>query len=136
MISACGVLCSMCPAYMGKEKGSDYQQITAEAWNRLFGLGVTADQIKCCGCTGPDEEIYHSSIKCKARNCCRNKGLNNCVECSVEPCEDLEKAQSVWDEVPDLITKISSSDFEIYVRPYCGHRDRLQNERNLFRQGR
>ncbi len=132
MMSACGVLCSECPAYFGREKGFEHQQRTVEAWQRIYDLHETADHISCGGCLGPDEKIFHSSIGCKARNCCRNKELNSCAECSFESCPDLEKAQSVWDDVPNFINKISTVEFDNYARPYLGHRERIKNARELF----
>jgi hypothetical protein len=37
-ISACGVLCSACPAYMAASKGIAHQKRTAKAWQRIYGL--------------------------------------------------------------------------------------------------
>lgn len=125
MISACGVLCSECPAYLGQSKGVAHQQRTVEAWKRIYGLNETAEHISCCGCLGPDAEVFYTCRKCKARICCRSKGLSCCAECPVESCADLEKAQSNWDEVPNLVEKLSPADFEMYAMPYCGHRERL-----------
>jgi hypothetical protein len=132
MMSACGVICSDCPAYNAIQKGIEHQQQTAEAWARIYGLKETAEHISCSGCLGLDEEVFHTCVKCQARQCCRSKGLNSCAECSIDSCKVLEKAQSNWDDVPNLINKISSSDFDTYARPYCGHRERLTNACNLF----
>jgi hypothetical protein len=33
--SACGVLCSECPAYLGKVRGAARQKRTAAAWRRI-----------------------------------------------------------------------------------------------------
>ena len=38
MISACGVLCTDCPAYLGASKGFAHQLCTVEAWQRIYGL--------------------------------------------------------------------------------------------------
>jgi hypothetical protein len=127
MMSACGVLCLDCPAYLGHLKGITYQQHTIEAWHRIYGLNEIVEHISCCGCLGPDEEVFHTCRNCKARHCCRSKGFSSCAECPIVSCADLEKAQSVWDEVPNLINKLSSMDFDTYARPYCGHRERLAN---------
>jgi NAD(P)H-nitrite reductase large subunit len=132
MMSACGVLCSECPAYHGAQKGIEHQRRTVEAWQRIYGLKETAAHISCGGCLGPDEEIFHTSLNCKARGCCRSKGFNSCAECQRDSCPELEKAQSVWDEVPDLIDKLSAADFAAYARPYCDHRKRLTDARLAF----
>ena len=124
MISVCGVLCSECPAYLGASKGIAHRKRTIEAWQRIYGLKETAEHISCGGRLGPDDQVFHTSRNCAGRRCCRSKGFNSCAECPEDSCEDLEKAQSVWDEVPGLIDKLSSSDFATYARPYCDHRKR------------
>jgi hypothetical protein len=132
MMSACGVLCSECPAYHALAKGISHQKRTVEAWHRIYGLNETVEHISCCGCLGPDEEVFYTGRKCKARCCCRSKGFGSCAECPVESCVFLKKAQSVWDKVPNLINKLSPTDFDTYVRPYCDHRERLASARASF----
>jgi hypothetical protein len=125
MMSACGVMCSGCPAYLGEAKGLEHQRRVATAWRRIYGLHETALNISCGGCLGPDDKLFHTSRKCTARLCCRQKGFKSCAECSLESCSDLEKAQAVWDGVPDLAESLSRADFTTYAKPYCGHRRRL-----------
>jgi hypothetical protein len=125
MISACGVICSDCPAYLAAAKGIDHQRRIAAAWKRIYGLSETAGDISCGGCLGPDDQLFHTCRACKARRCCRAKGFNTCAECSFERCPALETAQSVWDEVPDLAATLSPGDFTAYAQPYCNHRRRL-----------
>ena len=132
-MSACGVLCSDCPAYLGETRGSAYQTQVAEAWHRIYGLNEPPSSISCGGCLGTTEDLFYTSRACKARNCCLTKGFSSCAECPEQGCELLEKAQSVWDEVPQQITRISASDFETYARPYCDHRPRLAAARMAFR---
>ena len=136
MMSACGVLCSECPAYHGREKGATHQKKTASAWQKIYGLKVAAEDITCGGCCGPDERLFQSSLKCKARRCCHSKGFTTCAECPVEKCPDLEKAQSVWDEVPELGKRLSQRHFVLYAQAYCGHRERLAEARRAFWQKR
>jgi hypothetical protein len=131
-MSACGVLCSECPAFLGSAKGSEHQRRTVEAWHRIYSRDETAEHISCSGCLGPDEEVFYTSRNCSPRHCCQSKGLASCAECPIESCTDLESAQSVWDGVPSLIDKISSSDFATYAQPYCDHRKRLAAARAVF----
>lgn len=125
MISACGVRCSDCPAYHGEAKGVAFQKRTAAAWKRIYGLDEAPQNISCAGCPGPDGEVFHTSRLCQARLCCRSNSFKNCAQCSVISCPDLERAQSVWDGVPDLAKTLSHRDFVVYAQPYCGHRRRL-----------
>jgi hypothetical protein len=125
MMSSCGVLCSDCPAYRGDAKGVTHQERTAAAWKRIYGLSEVRENISCAGCLGPDDRLFHTSRTCAARLCCRSKGFETCAECPVESCPDLEKAQSVWDGVPEIAKALSPEDFVTYAQPYCGHRRRL-----------
>jgi hypothetical protein len=136
MMSACGVLCSECPAYLAQTKGAAHQRRTVQAWRRIYGLTETVEHISCSGCLGPDDEVFHTSLNCKARLCCRAKGVSSCAECANESCPDLETAQSVWDDVPNLASTLSTADFATYARPYCGHRERLAAARATGRDGR
>jgi hypothetical protein len=125
MMSACGVMCSECPAYLGATRGIEHQRETADAWHRIYGLTEGPQDISCGGCLGEDGELFHTSRRCGARHCCRSKGFSSCAECTVEACPLLERAQALWDSVPELAATLSPSDFERYARPYCGHRQRL-----------
>lgn len=132
MMSVCGVLCSDCPAYDGSSKGLEHQRRVADAWHRIYDLKFSADQITCGGCFGSDADLFCTMGSCAARICCRSKGFESCAQCPEDDCAALEKAQAAWDEVPDLIGRLSPEDFEIYAEPYCGHRQRLAAARVAF----
>jgi hypothetical protein len=136
MMSACGVLCSECPAYLGVAKGIEHQSRAVEAWHRIYGRDEAVEDISCSGCLGSDEEVFYTSRNCIARCCCRSKGFNSCAECPDGSCVNLEEAQSGWDEVPNLIDTLSISDFDTYARPYCDHRKRLESARTAFHNRR
>lgn len=134
MLSACGVKCSECPAYHGQARGIAYQTVVAGAWRTIYGLAEAPQRISCGGCLGPDDELFHTSRSCRARQCCLSHGFADCAECPAESCPDLERAQALWDEVPELAARLSPADFETYARPYCGHRQRLADRRAACRQ--
>ena len=129
IMSACGVLCSDCPAYLGSAKGLAHQKRTAEAWRRIYGRPEAPREITCGGCLSPDDRVFYTCRACKARRCCRESGYSSCAECSVTTCPDLEKAQSVWDGVPEIGKTLSPRDFILYAEPYCNHRRRLEGAR-------
>lgn len=133
MTSACGVLCSDCAAYRGREKGAAYRRRAAAAWRRIWGRRDAPELMTCGGCLGPDAELFHTSVRCRARRCCLAKGFGSCAECPVDACPDLERAQSVWDGVPAVAVTLSSGDRALYATPYCGHRERLTEERARLR---
>lgn len=136
MMSACGVLCSECPAYHARTKGPAHQQRVADAWRAIYGLDEKAANISCGGCPGPDAELFHTSRTCAARRCCRSSGHRSCAECAVERCADLEKALAVWDGVPAIGRTLSEPDFVAYARASCGHRERLAAARAAARNRR
>jgi hypothetical protein len=130
VMSACGVLCSECAAYRGRERGPDHQRRAAAAWLRIYGFKQDPAGMACGGCLSSDEEVFHTSRTCRARRCCRAKGLSSCAECSVQRCAALEKAQSAWDGVPEIGRTLSPADFAEYAEPYCGHRERIARARH------
>ena len=132
MMSACGVLCSDCPAYQANQRGVLHQQRTASGWLRIYGWNETAEDISCGGCLGPDEELFHGSRNCEARRCCLARGFHSCAECAESECRLLEKAQSVWDGVPEIGKSLTREDFVEYAQPYCDHRRRLAEARRAF----
>ena len=137
MMSACGVLCSNCPAYQGTSKGVAHQKRTADAWLRIYGLEERAEEISCGGCLGPDDQVFRTSRTCRARRCCLAKGFTSCAECPVEHCADLERAQSVWEGVPEIGKTLSREDFVNYAQAYCDPRRRLAEARRaITRQGK
>ncbi len=128
-MSACGVLCSECGAYLAASKGPAYQKEVADAWHRIYGLNEPVANMTCGGCLSSDDQVFHTSVRCTARRCCRNKGFKSCAECPEQSCDLLERAQSVWDPVPQICSSLSPADYDRYARPYCGHRERLANAR-------
>jgi Protein of unknown function (DUF3795) len=132
MMSVCGVLCSECPAFHAKDRGRAHQRCTAEAWGEIYELHEKPKNITCSGCLGADAELFRISLRCKARRCCLAKGFKSCAECGVKQCLLLEKAQSTWDEVPELAEHLSPEDFATYAQPYCGHRERLARARAII----
>ena len=129
VMSACGVLCSDCPAYLAKEKGIAHQKRTADAWLRIYGRSERVEDIACGGCLSPDDQAFHTSRNCKARRCCIARGFSSCAECSAKSCADLGRAQSVWDGVPEIGKTLSHADFVNYAQPYCDPRRRLAEAR-------
>lgn len=132
IMSACGVLCSDCAAYLAASKGPAYQKEAADAWKRIYGFQTEPETMSCGGCLSADDEVFHTSVTCTARRCCLSKGLGSCAECSEESCELLSKAQSNWDSAPEIGARLSVSDFEKYAQPYCGCRERLESARRAF----
>src|SRR5215469_2052468 len=99
MMSACGVLCSGCPAFADREDHVDRQE-TVPSRRRIDRADEKTQDLFCGGCLGPDDQVFHTCRGCEARQCCRDKGLRSCAECFIKSCALLEKAQAQWDKVP------------------------------------
>ena len=136
VMSACGVLCSGCPAFHGKEKGIEHQKRTAAAWKRIYKLNAKPQTLSCGGCQGPVQELLSYCEKCEAQRCCRELEFRSCAECPAKACGRLKHAQQVWDGVPKLEKTLSHADFETYAKPYCGHRERLEQARKSLQSQR
>ncbi len=130
VMSACGVMCSDCGAHLAASKGPNFQKTVADAWRRIYGRDEDPDKISCGGCLSSDDQVFYTSVRCKARRCCLEKGFRSCAECPKESCELLAKAQSVWDGVPAIGATLSAPDYAMYAAPYCGHRERLESARS------
>ena len=133
VMSACGVLCSGCAAYLAASKGPAYQKEAADGWEKIYGFRVETVKMTCGGCLSSDDQVFHTSVQCAARRCCLSKGFKSCAECPEKSCELLAKAQANWDTVPEIGAKLSPSDFEKYAQPYCGYRERLAAARESLR---
>jgi len=133
IMSACGVLCSDCAAYLAASKGPAYQKEAADAWKRIYGFQTEPERMSCGGCLSPDDEVFHTSVRCTARRCCLSRRLASCAECSEESCDLLARAQSNWDPAAEIGATLSASDFEKYAQPYCGCRERFNAARRAFR---
>lgn len=132
-MSACGVICSGCAAYLAASKGSAYRKEAADAWRRIYGFQTDPEKMSCGGCLSSDDQVFHTSVRCTARRCCLSKGFDSCAECPEESCALLARAQSNWDSVPEIGIKLSESDYEKYAQPYCAYRERFEAARRAFR---
>lgn len=125
-MSACGVICSECPAYVAAQSPDPAARArVAAAWHELYGLNFGPEVITCGGCHGSDEALFFTSGKCAARRCCRSRGLAHCAACADRPCTDLERAQSNWDGLEERAATLPEAVFREFVQPYCGARRRV-----------
>jgi hypothetical protein len=125
-MSACGVICSECPACLaGQSNNPAERERVATAWHEIYGLNFGPEVLSCGGCLGSDEAVFVTSRKCSARCCCRSRGLASCAACAARPCADLERAQSIWDGLEERATTLPESVFKEFVLPYCHARQRV-----------
>lgn len=125
-MSACGVVCSDCGAYLAAQKGDPaYQREVAAAWKRIFNLDVPAEALTCAGCTSVEGVAFATCKECFVRQCVQAKGIAHCAVCDDYPCAELSRAQSQYDNLEQMAGRLSEDDFARYVAPYCQARERL-----------
>lgn len=92
MIAYCGLVCSSCPTYLATQNDDDVaRQKTADLYAEKFGFDLKPEDINCGGCKSEGEKLIGYCQSCNIRQCCRQKGSENCALCSDQPCEDLIK---------------------------------------------
>ncbi len=126
VMSACGNLCSDCPAYVaGRTHDRTRQERIAAAWQKIYDLTFPPETITCGGCPGDQPAAFVSCRQCAVRLCVTAKGLAHCALCEEYPCAKLDKAQADFDGLESMADKLSEEEFAEFVAPYCHARDRL-----------
>ena len=76
----CGGYCGACPIFMKTTSGK-IDELVVE-------FGVPAEDIACYGCRS--EQLSKDWCRdCFIKTCCREKGIDTCVECDDYPCKRL-----------------------------------------------
>jgi len=89
-IAACGICCSMCPAYLATIADSDEQRRkVAEKWTVEFKTEVKPESVNCLGCNSEGPLFSHCS-QCEIRKCAEEKNVPNCAHCNEFACSRLD----------------------------------------------
>ena len=90
MIAYCGLVCSTCPTFIATQNDDDVaRKETAALYAEKFGLDFKPEDINCDGCKSEEGTLIGYCQTCEIRQCCREKGLENCAHCNDQPCEKL-----------------------------------------------
>ncbi|HUS77979.1 MAG TPA: DUF3795 domain-containing protein [Patescibacteria group bacterium] len=84
LISRCGLYCGACYVYRAERDGGELLREIAEQNE------VLPEEVKCKGCTGPEEDLWRNCRKCNTLTCLKEKGYEFCHECKEfddESCE-------------------------------------------------
>jgi len=92
MISACGLDCAACDAYIATQAG-DAAAVArvAEQWSKQFGADIPAEAAWCDGCIPGGERQCGHMPECEIRACVVEKGFENCAGCADYACDTLQK---------------------------------------------
>ncbi|PKQ62322.1 hypothetical protein BZG02_13515 [Labilibaculum filiforme] len=97
LTAPCGLACWACNYYK--------DNITAElAENTAVMIGMTAEEVACEGCRSERGCAFEMPLTggkgCVTKKCVEDKGLHNCSECNVFPCENLMPVVDGSDRAP------------------------------------
>jgi len=92
IISACGLVCSECPAYLATRKGDAVAvQRVAAQWSEQFGHSIPPQSVWCDGCMTGGERVCGHAGECEIRACVAGRGLSDCAGCGDFVCGRLER---------------------------------------------
>jgi len=91
LISACGLVCSECDAYLATQAGdaAAIERVAGE-WSKQFGATISAASVWCDGCMTAGERKVGHAADCEIRACVVGRGLANCAACDAYVCDQLE----------------------------------------------
>ena len=90
MVACCGLLCSTCPTFLATRNDDDgARRRTAAYYHETYGFDLQPEDINCEGCLSTGSKLIGYCQTCKIRQCCQEKGLDNCAVCDQQPCEKL-----------------------------------------------
>lgn len=87
IVSACGLLCSKCPAYEGTiSNDAALIEKTAKEWSAQYGVEMRPDDVWCTGCMIEGRrKSAHCVEGCEIRNCVKTRGYESCALCADRP---------------------------------------------------
>ena len=127
LLSRCGIYCGACYVYRAERDGGTLlDELSAK-------IGVTRDEIKCNGCSGPVGEQWPNCQNCSFKACQSGKGVENCAQCSdFETCPDYKRAIDFTnyrgEDMREGVSRIGAGDGEAWLAeqgklwscPACG----------------
>ena len=109
IIAYCGICCSECPAFLATQK-DDYEEIkkVAKEWSSEE-MQFKPEDIYCDGCTSEGRHVVWWD-NCPIKNCCSEKGFENCAYCEDYFCGNLkmtfDKTPSAKERLDEIRSKI------------------------------
>jgi len=100
-IGFCGLNCEECSVFIAtKNNDNELRQKTAKEWSGLYSeylenKNLMPEDINCQGCHSR-RDIFFGCKNCVIRDCCKEKQLKTCADCSdYESCDKLNGFFSV-----------------------------------------
>ena len=106
MISYCGLDCEHCDAFVAtKTDDVRFKARVAQEWSKIYGRRIEPEEVDCRGCTCVGTHGIYCDTMCRAKPCCREKGLAHCGLCSDFPCEKLDEIFAYFPEAKARLEK-------------------------------
>jgi hypothetical protein len=92
LLGACGLGCSVCPAYEAT-LANDAERVAAIAarWSEEYGHCIKPEYVWCEGCTTAGERKCGHARECDVRACALERGVANCAFCGDYGCDTITK---------------------------------------------
>lgn len=118
--ACCGFHCSRCPAFSGNIHDDADRVRVHETWQKIYGLEIPAEAIRCDGCLKPDSENPHRiGGACEIRTCAMKRSIPHCGHCNEFPCDLMERhLASVETVAPGCRDTLNQEEFRDFIEPY------------------
>jgi len=135
MIGVCGDNCFYCPRYMATQNRnpSDLEKVK-ELWVRLGLKDPTfpAREFACLGCK-PDSKCAYSEL----RTCAREKGIDNCGLCEVNPFKLINAAFERSEKLRTHATRVCTpEEMDTLNKAFFSKKQNLDKIHSDMNQGR
>lgn len=90
-VAYCGLLCHECPLYIATKNNDlrEKERLAIECSNE--NCSFTPEDMTCEGCFWVNNDNSKMCGDCEIRGCAKEKLVENCGECSMYPCEIIER---------------------------------------------
>jgi len=106
IISACGVDCFKCEAYLATQDNDQERKVDiANRWSEHYQGEIQPEDINCDGCMSEGAKFSWCGL-CPIRLCVIENGYKSCAECSDFPCEKTEYVYQVDPSAKENIERI------------------------------
>jgi len=128
-IACCGDACNYCPRYTATlNKDNERMKEIAILWNKI-GWRESIDppeKLVCYGC-----EFFEDPCEYNVKECCLEKKIENCGECSGYPCEKIKNAFEITQKNAEKFKDIlSDEEYRFFEKAFFSKKENLEKVRN------
>lgn len=107
IISACGLICTECPAYIATLNDDDELRTkTANEWSKMYGATISPDDVNCVGCLEETGRHIGHWDECEIHKCTKERELLNCAYCDDYGCEKITGFFKMAPEAEKVLSRV------------------------------